>query len=75
MSFRDTASPHTLYARLDKLRVLIFMSAEHDVIVKTLLPNWANRTNYKPSSQDRVSATDAVVVSSSPSFLSLLILT
>lgn len=39
LSFRDIASPHTLYARLDKLRVLTFMSAEHDVIVKTLLPN------------------------------------
>jgi len=29
------------------------MSAEHDVRVKTLLPKGANRTNSKPSSQDR----------------------
>ena len=48
------ASPHTLqYSCLDKLRVLTFMSAEHDVRVKTLLPKGANRTNLQPSSQDR----------------------
>ena len=48
------ASPHTLqYSCLDKLRVLSFMSAEHDVRVKTLLPKGANRTNSQPSSQDR----------------------
>ena len=48
------ASPHTsLYSCLDKLRVLPFMSAEHDVRAKTLLPKGANRTNSKPSSQDR----------------------
>lgn len=48
------ASPHTSpYSCLDKLRVLPFMSAEHDMRVKTLLPKGANRTNSKPSSQDR----------------------
>ena len=48
------ASPHSLqYSCLDKLRVLTFMSAEHDVKVKTLLPKGANRTNSQPSSQDR----------------------
>ena len=48
------ASPHTLqYSCLDKLRVLTFMSAEHDVRVKTLLPKGANWTNSQTSSQDR----------------------
>lgn len=41
------------YSCLDKLRVLTFMSAEHDVRVKTLLPKEANRTNSQPSSQGR----------------------
>ena len=48
------ASPHTLqYSCLDNLRVLAFVSAEHDMRAKTLLPKGANRTNSQPSSQDR----------------------
>jgi len=66
--YHYNASPHTLqYSCLDNLRVLPFMSAEHDVRVKTLLPKGANWTNLYSSWQDRCRATDSAMLNPSPS--------